>query len=262
MAVPIGTAQTWRAAFTGRYDDEEIDLLLAYFEPGTYILDIGASLGFYTIPLATAVRNSEGRVLAIEPLIDNCDVIDHNLRINGLSLVVDVVPTGLGRSAADVLMHVESGGVGNASIVTGLPMTDVALHDQAGRTARTSEVKVQRLDDLELPSVLRTRRCSVVKIDVEGFEPDLLAGGSEFFGRHRPAIFAEFNPEWLVSRGIPADCALAWAQANHYECFELSYKRKHWWLELRCIDLVRSKSHARRSNAGYLLLPQPTREAP
>ena len=54
-----------RARATG-YDDEIIRFLTAHVAPGGLVLDIGASLGFYTVPLAVAARSVDAKVLGIE----------------------------------------------------------------------------------------------------------------------------------------------------------------------------------------------------
>jgi hypothetical protein len=51
--------------------------------------------------------------------------------------------------------------------------------------------KMVRLDDLELGSP------AFIKIDVEGSEPNVLAGGRELIARARPLILMEFN-SWTL----------------------------------------------------------------
>src|SRR5688500_18784864 len=46
--VPAASRQSWTAAFTGAYDLEVIKYLKRFINPGSNVLDIGASLGFYT----------------------------------------------------------------------------------------------------------------------------------------------------------------------------------------------------------------------
>src|SRR5947209_1245448 len=73
MVVPLSSAQSWRAAFTGRYDDGELDLLDPAIAPDSFVLDIGACLGFYTVPMAAIARSRNSLVLAVEPVVANCE---------------------------------------------------------------------------------------------------------------------------------------------------------------------------------------------
>jgi hypothetical protein len=39
------------AFFSGRYDDSKVSVLLSLLRPGGIALDVGANIGFYTVPL-------------------------------------------------------------------------------------------------------------------------------------------------------------------------------------------------------------------
>lgn len=255
MLAPMGSAQSWTAAFTGSYDDEEIDLLLSYVAEGGLIVDVGACLGFYTVPLALAAQATKGHVLAVEPVAANRAVLKRNLTLNGLSDVVSVAPFGLGREAAEAIVHVETAGSGNATIVSGLDPFEIAHHDRVGRTGAVDTVRLCRLDDLDLPVEVRDRRCCLMKIDVEGFEEDVLVGGAAFLAAHRPAILAEFNPAWLETRGSAQSLPLEWAEANGYDCWELVHRRPRPFLETKRTSLRPLVGGATRSGSDLLLLP-------
>lgn len=254
MMAPASSAQTWRAAFTGSYDDEMIDLLIPMIEPGSLVLDIGASLGFYTVPLGLAARDVGARVLAIEPVGRNCEIVRANVERNGLADVVSTLQCALGRAASTVTLHVEQGGTGNATVVTGLDPADVADHDRSGNTRSSETVRVLPLDDLPLPEALRDRRCSLVKIDAEGYEPDILAGAATFVARHRPVIFAEYNPAWLDSRGFPPTAPVDWASANGYSCLETTVARSNPLLD-RIQVATTSLAGGRRTGGDLLMTP-------
>jgi FkbM family methyltransferase len=243
----MGSAQSWTAAFTGVYDDEELNLLLSYVADGGLIVDVGACLGFYTVPLALAARVANGHVLAVEPVAGNCTVLERTLTLNGFAL---------GRGTSEAIVHVETVGSGNATIVSGVEPSEIARHDKAGGTGTTETVRLRRLDDLDLREGVRERRCCLMKIDVEGFERDVLAGGSAFVAAHRPAIFAEFNPAWLESRGMAQSLPLEWAETNDYECLELVYSRPKPFLEVKKISLRPLTPDRARSGTSLLLLPR------
>ena len=255
MEVPAGSAQTWRAAFTGSYDDEEIDLLLDHLTPDSLVVDVGASLGFYTVPLAQAARERGGHVVAFEPVGANCAVLRRNLELNGVADTVTVVQSALGSEQTHVVLHVESGGMGNAAIVDGLLPAEVAMHDRAGRTGATERAEVRPLDDVALGDEHGRRRCSVVKIDAEGFEMEVLAGAESFVDRHRPVIFGEFHPDWLITRGVDPMAPAQWAGTHGYDCRELVYARRHVMSERRSLSLRPLRAGMRRSGTSLLLAP-------
>jgi FkbM family methyltransferase len=255
MTVPVSSAQSWSAAFTGAYDDDQIDLLVPFIEPGSFVLDIGASLGFYSVPLGLAAQKIGARVLAVEPVRANCEIIQRNLQLNGLMDVVDILPYALGRQDAEVSLHIESGGSGNATIVTGVDLGAVRQHDAAGNMAARETSRIRPLDGLPLPPEYRGRRCTLMKLDTEGFEMEVLLGATSFIATHRPVILAEFNPSWLQSRGVHAAAPLDWAAANGYSCKETTFSRESPISDVRRVSLTALDDPALRSGSDLLLLP-------
>jgi hypothetical protein len=55
--------------------------------PGTVVYDLGANVGFVTVIAASLVGPS-GRVVAFEPVPDNFQWLQHNVRLNGFSQVL------------------------------------------------------------------------------------------------------------------------------------------------------------------------------
>jgi FkbM family methyltransferase len=256
MLAPMGSAQSWSAAFTGSYDDEVIELLRSYVAEGDLIVDVGACLGFYTVPLAMAAQAGRGHVLAVEPVAANRAILEANLALNQVTDVVSIVPCGLGRVTTEVTVHIESLGSGNATIVSGLDPSEIARHDRDGWTGATETVRLHRLDDLDLSPGVRARRCCLMKIDVEGFEEDVLAGASAFVAAHRPAILAEFNPDWLETRGSAQSLPVEWAEANDYDCWELVHLRRRPWSESKKISLRPLVPGTARTGSDLLFLPR------
>src|SRR5579862_205589 len=115
MVVPRASRQGWAAAFTGRYDDDRLNVVRANVVPGSTVLDVGASLGFWTLLLA--MRTDAGQVVAYEPLPGNLAVLEANVDRNRLRARVRVEPVGLGARDEEVVVATEAGGAGNGAIV-------------------------------------------------------------------------------------------------------------------------------------------------
>lgn len=253
LALPMNSSQAWRVALTGRYDDEVLELLCRHIEPGSLVVDVGASLGLYTVPLGVAARAVRSRVLAVEPLERNCTMIQANVERNGLSDVVRLVRCALGASDGVVLLHGEPGGVGNAVVVTGLEAGELARHDAAGGHPHEEEVQVMRLDDVIWPGDMRV---SLIKIDVEGFEFDVLEGAERTLVAHRPIVFAELSVAWLDSRGVPAERLRKWLAKFEYRCFEVQPVHMYCWSDRRRIRLSEVSGAEERNGYDLLLVPE------
>ncbi len=244
MVLPICSSQTWTAAFTGRWSDSAVEMLLPFIEPRSMILDIGASVGLFTVPVAVAARARSATVIAYEPVRRNVEYVCRNLSANGLEDIVVVRHAALGREPADMTINVEGGGAGTAWL---------EMEPLPERSGATERVELRRLDDEQVPTSV-----SVVKIDVEGFEFEVFAGAEDLITAHRPVIFAEYSPYWLRRRGVDPEEALEdWATAHRYVVAELPSERRRPWLEATPAVPVAVRSNRVRGRHGRDLLLVP-----
>lgn len=107
---------------------------------------------------------------AFEPNPEVAEILERNVRRNSPPGSVEISRLALGAPAGPGRLVV--GDTGNLGEVAVEP-------DDAG------PVKVVRLDDLDLEAF------SILKIDVEGQEADVLAGATATLRRHRPYVVAE-----------------------------------------------------------------------
>lgn len=151
------------ARFMGRGKPYEFPLLDRIYRErfSGVALDVGAHVGNHALWMAAICGLT---VVAFEPL--RFKDLSGNVRLNDLEDKVTVHPVALGRS---------SGFVHHAGKLQMVP------------TANTDEIPVRTLDSFQL------RNVSVMKVDVEGMEPDVFSGGLETIQRNLPVIYAE---EW------------------------------------------------------------------
>lgn len=124
-------------------------------------LDVGASVGNHSLWFAAVCGL---KVVAVEP-IDFKRLIE-NVELNP-ELDIEVWTCGLG----------DRNYVGE---VAGAPAHVI------GDSFPSDGVRIHRLDDLDLDEPI-----SLLKVDIEGMEPEMLAGGLDTITRDRPLIFAE-----------------------------------------------------------------------
>ncbi len=155
----------------------EVLLAHEYERPGfvpsadTTVLDVGAQHGEYAVLCAVKYG---AQVMAFEPIASNCEVIRENLRRNG-SPAVTVYPFALGDFDGPLAAY----------------RYDTMLVREPGRfPTRGLRVGQRRLDSLFLEKVVSTRRV-IIKVDVEGFEREVLEGAARFIDRFRPLLIVE-----------------------------------------------------------------------
>jgi FkbM family methyltransferase len=159
---------------------------------GGVLYDIGAHMGYYTC--AWLALGGE-RVEAFEPAPFNRRVLEETLARNHLSDRVRVHGIALGDTNGQATLVISEADIGAAS---------AAYLDQTGSTAALTNpahfplpnskrvsVPVRKLDSLFYEMTLPAP--AALKLDVEGAEAHVLAGGEKVTSEFRPTILCEVH---------------------------------------------------------------------
>jgi FkbM family methyltransferase len=145
-------------------------------KPGDVVYDIGANVGFFTVLLGRLVEPG-GTVAAFEPLPATAESLRKNAALNGFAHVT-VFANAVGRCA------------GNVKLALREESTWAKLAD-ADTTGPTLEVPMVAIDDLVEAETIRPP--SLVKIDVEGAELEVIEGMRRTLLKHRPVVLCEMH---------------------------------------------------------------------
>jgi FkbM family methyltransferase len=154
-------------------------------------LDIGANLGFYTLVLAASGWN----VTAFEPMPQNIALLEASLCQNpALKSKVNLLKFGLG--AKDDQCRLVSG---NTNTGDGI----VECGEEAKKPVQTDYVKradltIRRLDDI-LAQQPNMEHVDFVKMDVEGFECQVMSGAPSLLSKIRPRLIQ--SEVWPTMKG-------------------------------------------------------------
>lgn len=149
----------------------ELQFCRRQLQPGQWLFDVGANVGHFSLLLGDRVGS--GNVMAFEPTPVTYRRLVENFELNGWPT------TGLRHAAVGrECGHVEMPDLAQP-VTTNSPHAAAA----AGRTAR---VELVSLDSLAGP--FRTREVGVLKVDVEGFEPEVFGGAGRFLREVRPRL--------------------------------------------------------------------------
>jgi FkbM family methyltransferase len=143
--------------YVGLHEFEDMSFVLHGLRPDDLFVDIGANVGSYTVLAGAAVGAS---CVSFEPIPETFGGLLANIHLNAIAHRVEARNIGLGE-AEGTLRFTKNWDTTN----------HVVLADE-GRG--TIEVPVQSLDQ-----ALGNRRPALIKIDVEGFESPVIAGGNE-----------------------------------------------------------------------------------
>ncbi|EIC22553.1 FkbM family methyltransferase [Thiorhodovibrio frisius] len=172
------------------------------------VFDIGANIGAHTLPLAQLLQQHDGRVHAFEPTHWALSKLRTNLALNpALAPVVHAVQAML---VADSTKKVKeqiysswplAGGEGLHAVHCG------RLNETTGAIAITLDnyVAQNRLDTVDL-----------IKIDVDGNEPQVLNGAMQTIRQFAPLILMEWSPHLFLDQPEVMKKMLAQLQALDY----------------------------------------------
>lgn len=217
----------------GEYTPSFVQLLQTLVHPGSTVIDVGASFGAITLPLAQLV-GGKGKVIAFEPQPIIAHILNANVALNNLSQVV-VWPTGV----ADCVKSIP------------VPFIDLANSRNVGAVTFADNPSTSgTMVEFITIDTLRPLLVSLIKIDVEGMELEVLKGATQTIRHDQPWLVVENNsqlksPE-LIEYILGLDYTPYWFIApmavladNFYGITEVNDYQKHLMdtvsLDLLCV---------------------------
>ena len=157
-----------------------VNLVCQWCKPGMQVLDVGAHVGYFTLLFAVLV-GPKGRVYAVEPKPENLVKLRAMLAANSVANVTVFPVAATDRKGEVEFITERTGQMGHIS-------DGRAPHEDESVIA----VEAVRLDDLTRANDIS--RIDLIKIDIEGTEPEALRGMADLLLHDRPAIICEWHP--------------------------------------------------------------------
>ncbi|MDM8529151.1 FkbM family methyltransferase [Anaerolineales bacterium HSG24] len=183
--------------------------------PGDVCVDIGAHFGFYTLLMALYTEKN-GYVYAFEPEDETRGILQKNIGINDIQHV-KICDTVIGDKTGDVTWINSSNSqshVAHDLTTLGISKSSISLDDWFKK--RTA------------PNFL--------KIDVEGYELEVLSGAIRTLAHHKPKIIIEIHPSVIKQTGLYK----IWHLLN-----DIGYEMHAWRLQIahgHCISKYKLSS--------------------
>jgi len=176
------------SVFLGSYESCELDILLNHDFPEDLVFwDIGANVGLYSVLFASKHPNS--RVVAFEPNQKVHSLLEKNLCLNKLSnVVIEEVALSNLDGKGNLLTQESRLGAGKLDLNSDILESEMNLVVTTGKT-------FLKLHPESIPNL--------VKIDVEGHEPEVIQGMLEVIQEHKPTLTIEvFLNLWTGDRHL------------------------------------------------------------
>lgn len=161
------------------YELEILADMMLLVASGDLIIDCGANIGNHSIFMAGA---ADATVVALEPARHFFDILDRNIALNDLDGRILAINAACGATP------------GTGEIIPDGP-------ENLGQTRVTTDVKgmgaevvIIPLDELQLPAPVK-----LIKIDVEGMEPDVLRGARQIIERDSPILYVEAHNDQALA---------------------------------------------------------------
>ncbi len=164
----------------GAYENDFIAVMRSYLHRGDTCVDVGGHLGYYALVMSQLVGPS-GHVISFEPVPSNMSVLKENISLNNATNV-ELVNAALGERPGTVpLICPENFELSWTPSIRGYSVE-----------GSRNSIDV-RMDTLDAFLQRGQYKPTVIKIDVEGAELDVLSGAVETLRTTRPTVLLEIH---------------------------------------------------------------------
>ncbi|MFC1498906.1 FkbM family methyltransferase [Verrucomicrobiota bacterium] len=195
-----------RRIFFNVYEVNEIRLLRGLLKPGDVFLDVGANIGFYSL-IASLCTGPEGSVYSFEPDKDIFRKLCGHIELNSSNNV---------RAYNIALADYDGEGFLCEKLEENSGWTH--LVDCAGDDSR-------KVSAVKLDTFLRDNpvdKITLIKIDVEGYELEVLKGAQDILEKYMPEIIIELNSNALRRNKTEPIEVIKCLKSYGYEIKEIS----------------------------------------
>lgn len=174
--------------------EPEIRGLDQVVKPGDTVLDVGAALGMYTVPLSF-LTGPTGRIYSVDPQPRNFHVVRFLRRLTGAKRgTIRRVAFGPQEGESSIAVP----------IIFGLPIfghghISDGVQEKGPHRIRYTPTPVDTIDAWVARDGIE--KVSFIKVDVEGFEPSVVEGARGLIDRDRPSLLLEIEDRRLVRYG-------------------------------------------------------------
>jgi len=202
LRYPVAWTHFYRT-FRKHHFDAEYWLIPLFCRPDKISVDVGANMGIYAFAMAKYSHS----VIAFEP---NTDLWPFLRRFLGANVRLE--DAALSNETGQAEFRIVADNTGVATIEANNPLSMIDRPE----TIAARSVTTRTLDSFGLTDV------SFIKIDVEGHEEAVLAGGRETIAANRPVVLVE--AEDRHNPGAPGRVA-GWFAALDYDGFFIKARR-------------------------------------
>ena len=205
----------------------ELDTLAveSIVQPGDYVIDVGAAIGYYTLILARAVGKN-GLVIAFEPKKERLPILTKNIKVNQYKNVKLENKAILPKDVKSTFFSRSDGVAGLRFIAN--PQKKYYYLDTYKHTV-PAEVSTIELDEY-LKELGLIEKISFMKIDVDGPELLVLKSSQSLLQNNHLKILMEWDQESAKWSGCDPVAIIDLLIENNFKIFYPNYKENKFFL--------------------------------
>lgn len=192
--------------------EKSIQYLLKAVNKGDVVLDIGSNIGNIAMKIADKIT-VEGSVHAFEPDNYNYSKFCQNLSLNKFENIT-LNNFGLGNEIKNV--YLKTNDVENRGMNS--------ITDNLDEIDKIQEIKIKTID--YYVSENKLNRINVIKIDVEGYELNVLKGANQTIMKFKPTLFIELDNSNLIRQNQSAIELIKFLEIYNYKIINTTNNTK------------------------------------
>jgi FkbM family methyltransferase len=186
----------WSRYYPGDYESENYTFLQQQVKTGMQIIDIGAHIGLFSA-CSSQLTGPTGKIICFEPTPGTYSILKETLRLNHCDNVT-AVQAAVSEKKGNATFYVSSTAGCNSNSL---------IKNQWSGNPVGYDVQLVTIDSIVAENNLKP---SLIKIDAEGAELDVLKGGIKTFKESKPVLILGLHPAFIKQKGdsLEAICDL------------------------------------------------------
>ena len=198
----------WSIIIDGTYEEEISKMIRISLGAGGVALDIGANIGLQSIRMSQSV-GPNGKVYSFEPLEYIQQKFIKNIRLNKIDNVT-LFPFALSNSESQTELKINKNSWNQGTFTIG----------STNQGVETQLITIKVAD--EIPEIKNLQRLDLVKIDVEGFENQVLLGLKQTIEKFSPRIVFEYDSNYWLANGQNISDCFYYLQKLNYIIYQIT----------------------------------------
>jgi FkbM family methyltransferase len=197
---------------TGIHEKNSTAYFKTILKEGMQIGEFGANIGYYAL-LASNLIGNQGKIYAFEPSPVNFKELKQNITLNKKESYFNLINKGVGAENAVMKFYISTKG----------NMSSFIKREESGEI---KNIKVIDVEVIKADEYFKDKPLDFVRMDVEGFETDIIKGMHEILSRPgKPSgLFIEVHSELLHKRNSSAGVFIKLLAGYGYEVVKAFYR--------------------------------------